>query len=911
MATFKEPIYTIDGEQYECRRVLIKFNCFQQISVAPWHTINRRKRQRYAQEARAHAEGKPCKKVKFNNENDDTYDADVETDEEDEPHEETMSSEYGYVFEIADADESEVDDEINEELVEGGSIPPLLEQEDFDYQESPAVIETSTDDECDKMHNAAATAAIDTDPTKMVAENPLNSADAATTSTETIADATETVSDAAASVAAIVAAAAASRQVIVSKENFKLIETLRHAAVVLNWPGTHVEYLFKLLRANLAGDQYAELPKTNKTFRRRHKKNPFYTHYEVKDWDDEARGQFCYIGVQTRLLQFFSAITKMSLGAALMDDNEPHFEIIVNIDGLKLSDKGRMTSCWPIQFRVHSVALNGYGTLSVKTRGCGPTMLVAMYHGQKEPLDFHKFLREFVNEMIALSPSMPGSDERKLTCTMFAMIDDMPAREKCKNILGSSSKFPCERCKHPGTKLNQYQHSSIWQWQKEKLVLRTEEEFRTDANHVKDINNLTPLLEIPGFKAIGNMPLDTMHTVWHGGVRSWMKKLFLGKPKKDNALPGVIIKLCCKKMQVYKNFAPAEFSSSRVPPLNLLKDYKAAEMRHFVMYVLIPIAKGVVSNDVFLIISHLVAGLLIIGGAAPDPIPEVDLVFAQECFEFFIEKVMRDYYKVSFPPSLHNMLHIVQDLRYLGVRMDYIGAWYFENEMKSVTRWKRSNYRVIPQTIRRQDERLNYLLPTDAKARFLSRTPAALMTPDDYHTAADAQNQTPTAEPYIRVNFKNKNELVFPKSMGDFVIKANVRDAFCVIKNGPKTTDVVIVQCTDIRCDEKHGIIITGYHYQHSEVFDIPESSCLHHIYHFQNKSETTDEYFVNRVVTKLYALPDLNVLSRNEELNNRYPFHLITRPSQTVFNIKVLGDYPVWFGTGLHHILHLGASLY
>jgi hypothetical protein len=303
--------------------------------------------------------------------------------------------------------------------------------------------------------------------------------------------------------------------------------------------------------------------------------------------------------------------------------------------------------------------------------------------------------------------------------------------------------------------------------------------------------------------------------------------------------------------------------------------------------------------------------LYLIGGASPLPVKEADLSLAQSLMEFFVKTALLNHFSKCAKPVMHMMLHIVNDCRQLQCHLDYIGAWFFENAMKIILKSKRSNFRVIQQVLRRENERLDYLLPTDDDGRIVSRVPISRM-----QMQQEGRSETDTHRPILESTRSGKQKLIFPKAVGDFCLKANVRDAFCVILSGVRTQDVLIVQCSGFKCRKVDGvvedIVITGHSYRcWADIFDKPRPSHKYHVYRFKEKSDEPISFSVDKVITKLYVLPDLEFLKNNPDLESTYPYRQTTKPSSKHWLPKHLAHYPAWFGTGIRHVTEKGASLY
>jgi hypothetical protein len=329
-------------------------------------------------------------------------------------------------------------------------------------------------------------------------------------------------------------------------------------------------------------------------------------------------------------------------------------------------------------------------------------------------------------------------------------------------------------------------------------------------------------------------------------------------------------------------------------------------MRHFVNYVAVPLFYNTAPQDVYELLTSLVIGLHLLGGASREPVPDKDLDLARKLMDYFVATALNRHFSRVATPGMHMLLHIADDCDTLKCHMDYLGAWPFENAMKVILASRRSNYRAIQQILRREAENLNCRLPSDEQGRIVSLVPLS-------QYVGEESGNSVSVKPVIVTNMRHKKTLVMPKAMGGYKLKANVRDAFCVVATGTRPKDFVIVQCSDFHEDKADGgVIVVGNPYKKwSDIFQKPKPSHRYQIYRFRDKLEGKIKFRAEKIITKLYALPDLKVLANNPELESVYKYRNTPYPKNEVWAAKKLIDNPAWFGTGIKHIMNNGASLY
>jgi hypothetical protein len=714
-------------------------------------------------------------------------------------------------------------------------------------------------------------------------------------------------------------------------------------------PATQMDLLTKLLRNNSKYFEFATLPKSWKTVVRIKKTDALKTHYNVEEWGTaKNRKRYCYVGVEKRLTQYMHLyVEKGSRGKQKAshsqmqsyasyaififtdcDDEPPHFEIVVNVDGGKFGTKGVMASLWPIQIQVWAVVPRGIGNCRRVLEGGNPPHIVGIHHAQKQPKDFSKYLMDFALEMIRLDPNQPVEEgnERRVTCTLVAAICDTPARRKCKCAKGANAIFPCEKCMSLGTKVGKF-FTSIWDT--DNLELRTDDEFLTYNLHLRtEINPITkevevaksPLLKLGYFGMVTGFPVEPMHTVYHCAVKNWLKKLFEGARVAENAFPNAVKRKMENLLLFFKNFTPSEFRSSQLKLFDHLKDWKAAESKHFIDYPAIMLFRRLADKETYESVCDLVVALYLIGGASSKPVPSRDLDSAENLISKFVNETLQRNFSESCPPTAHFLLHIVEDLRFHKCHLERLGAWPFENAMRFVLDSVKCGNRAVEQIFNREDERLCFALPVDIHGVITSTTPIA----GNYYSAKNKEK----TEPYLEFTVRGKKSLIYPKSRGGFVLKTtkNNRDCHFIYQHGTnRKKDIVIVKFLDVvqNKDRTDGpLMIVGQAYRCMRIlFTKPCSSARFYGYEFKDLDPIKREFVADNVIGKMYAYPNVSELNSGNSsteqvgllkfLNCTLPVDSPKAPEVPDFTKLCQQDFSAWEGIAIRHTISGGSSLY
>jgi hypothetical protein len=314
-----------------------------------------------------------------------------------------------------------------------------------------------------------------------------------------------------------------------------------------------------------------------------------------------------------------------------------------------------------------------------------------------------------------------------------------------------------------------------------------------------------------------------------------------------------------KRMDFLRHFTPAEFRSSSLKPYHHLKKWKGAEIRHWLYYASISAFRGLVEEEVYLRLCDLVVALLFIGGASMTPVPEVHLKFAQMLLMKFVHEIARDNFSSALPPTVHFMLHVVNDVRFFKCRLEKLGAWVFENEMRFVLNTVHSGYRAVEQVFNREDERLAFALPVDDNGVILSNV---AIGKSRVGTVKGTNSET---KPHIKENAWKRKRLVFPRNCGDFLLKESKKNRDChfIYKWGLSHGDIKVVKYLDVVATSSGQLLIIGQEYLDVEpLFHSPCNSIRFYALKFKKLSPTKREYAVEDVIAKMYAFPSVDEIN-------------------------------------------------
>lgn len=374
-----------------------------------------------------------------------------------------------------------------------------------------------------------------------------------------------------------------------------------------------------------------------------------------------------------------------------------------NIDGLSISRSGT-ESLWII---------------SCSERNTKKVYLVAVFNGKKKPTDANEFMQEFVEELIGLIKN--GFGENKISISYSAIICDAPAKSFILYLKGHTGYNSCTKCLIKGEYINRKNKRN---GKKRRgtvcfpgigpFRMKTNKGFADNAYKEYDSKKETILKEIPKFGCITSIPLDYMHLILLGVMKKLIRLWVMG-PK----LEASHITKISKTLLILKNSTPIEFNRK---PRSLLEfaHWKATEFRTFLLYTGPVALKNIVNEKIYenFLLLHTATSILV--NKSLVQVPE-NINKCHKMLKKFVLGIQQIYGKQFVSHNLHNLLHICDDVKEYGA-LDEFSAFKFENEMSSIKRMIRKDYKPLEQIARRYSERESIMQPQLEKPYSLSNS---------------------------------------------------------------------------------------------------------------------------------------------------------------------------------------------
>lgn len=320
---------------------------------------------------------------------------------------------------------------------------------------------------------------------------------------------------------------------------------------------------------------------------------------------------------------------------------------------------------------------------------------IGIYAGKSKPKSSNSFLSEFVNELKDFVTEGIIIDGKKLTVSVKGFICDTPAKSFILNTKGHTGYYSCTKCCQKGV------------WMQSRMTFpdinaprRTHEAFLMQQN--PGFHNGTSLLtQIPGLDFIKDFPLDYMHLVCLGVMRTL---LYLWIYVKATKLPRRIILSISDKLVTLKNQMPVEFN--RKPrSLDEVKRWKATEMRQFLFYTGPVVLKEAFTDVHFrpLYDHFLSLAISVFILASPKLCSETNIDYARHLLEHFVESTKTLYGEQFITYNMHNLIHLPQSITDFG-SMESSSAFCFENYLQLFKKWIRKGDKPLQQIVKRCSE---------------------------------------------------------------------------------------------------------------------------------------------------------------------------------------------------------------
>ena len=388
-------------------------------------------------------------------------------------------------------------------------------------------------------------------------------------------------------------------------------------------------------------------------------------------------GQYHYFRIEDHLVKFLKLLHQHS-ELNFKNSNNGKILMRVNFDGIPIH-RSTNFQLWPIlvQFFIEDPK-------TIRSE----IDIASIFYGKAKPNNLEQYLEEFIESLLNIMNGFEY-EETVYNVELAYFVCDAPARQFLKSITSHNGYWGCERCTQKGI----YRKTVVFP--KQTCSRRTDADFfsHDDEHHHK---GFSPLLEL-NIGLVSKFVLDPMHLIYLGVMRKllnlWLKgplNIRIGKQSKDKISNSLNRIASCTPIEI--NRKPRS--------LDELDRFKATEFRTFLLYTGVFVLKRVLPDELynnFLLLSVSINLL-----CRTDILGSID--HAEVYLGEFLKQFKRIYGKSNMVYNVHNLCHIVDDVRMYGT-LDSFSAFPFENFLGSLKSSLRKPGQSLAQILNRIKEK--------------------------------------------------------------------------------------------------------------------------------------------------------------------------------------------------------------
>ena len=188
----------------------------------------------------------------------------------------------------------------------------------------------------------------------------------------------------------------------------------------------------------------------------------------------------------------------------------------------------------------------------------------------------------------------------------------------------------------------------------------------------------SPLLDLHNFICISQIPLDYMHFILQGVLKQMLN--FLMKGPKYCRISNAQINEISDRLVSFAGLMLSEFN--RQPrSLSDINYWKATEFRQLLLYTGPLVFKSVLSKEFYQHFLALHVAISILLNKSMIKRSEM-LIYAENLLKWFVGRAKKLYGETFTVYNVHNITHLVNDVRTHKVTLNDISAFKFENHLQ-------------------------------------------------------------------------------------------------------------------------------------------------------------------------------------------------------------------------------------
>lgn len=187
-------------------------------------------------------------------------------------------------------------------------------------------------------------------------------------------------------------------------------------------------------------------------------------------------------------------------------------------------------------------------------------------------------------------------------------------------------------------------------------------------HHLENVQS--PLCDLENFDPVNDVALDSMHLLYLGAMKNLLEKL-LALKKHPARLKSDKVKILRTIMESVSSDIPCEFQR-KIYDIDQISKWKATQFRFFLLYIGFLAFKDVLSPNKYRHFLSLYVACRMLNNSN-NALRDVN--YAQELLRAFFKLLPSEYGDDSQLLSMHNLIHVTDDVRHYKVSLSEVSAF--------------------------------------------------------------------------------------------------------------------------------------------------------------------------------------------------------------------------------------------